>query len=59
MAYRIENETEMQPRWFAETETVGIIVGATGLQALVDRVVSRLNYFGKAKAQGMLNGAAR
>jgi 4-hydroxy-3-methylbut-2-enyl diphosphate reductase len=59
LAYRIENETEIQPRWFEEADAVGIVVGATGLQALVDRVVRRLNYFGTAKTQEMLNGAAR
>jgi 4-hydroxy-3-methylbut-2-enyl diphosphate reductase IspH len=59
LAYRIESETEIQPRWFEESEAVGIVVGATGLQALVDRVVRRLNHFDAAKTQGMLNGAAR
>jgi 4-hydroxy-3-methylbut-2-enyl diphosphate reductase len=59
IAYRIESETELQPRWFDGLEVVGIVVGATGLQALVDRVLNRLDQFSAVQAQGMLGGRAR
>jgi 4-hydroxy-3-methylbut-2-enyl diphosphate reductase IspH len=59
VAYRIESEAELQPRWFDELDTVGIVVGATGLQVLVDRVLDRLDQFSVIQGQGMLGGRAR
>jgi 4-hydroxy-3-methylbut-2-enyl diphosphate reductase len=59
LAYRVESDTELQPRWFDEVETVGIVVGATDLQALVDRVLERLEQFNAAQVRGMLKGIAR
>jgi 4-hydroxy-3-methylbut-2-enyl diphosphate reductase len=59
LAYRVESDTELQPRWFDEVETIGIVVGATGLETLVDRVLARLEQFNSAQAQGMLKGIAR
>jgi 4-hydroxy-3-methylbut-2-enyl diphosphate reductase IspH len=59
IAYRIESETELQPRWFEEVETVGIVVGATGLQELVERVLARLEQFDAVQRQGLLGGFVR
>lgn len=59
LAYRVENAAELQPRWFEEVETVGIVIGATGLQVLLDRVLERLERFNSAQAHGMLGGNAR
>jgi 4-hydroxy-3-methylbut-2-enyl diphosphate reductase IspH len=59
LAYRVESDAELQPRWFDEVETVGIVIGATGLQPLLDRVLERLERFNAAQAQGILGGNAR
>ena len=59
IAYRVESDTELQPRWFEKVETVGIVVGATDLQALVDRVLEKLEQFNAAQVRGMLTGIAR
>jgi len=59
VAYRIETDAELQPRWFDEVETVGIVIGATGLQALVDRVLRRLEQFSAIQTQGLLGGRGR
>jgi 4-hydroxy-3-methylbut-2-enyl diphosphate reductase IspH len=59
IAYRIENDAELQPRWFVDVETVGIVVGATGLQGVVDRVLARLRQFDAARRHGMLQGTAQ
>jgi len=58
-AYRIENASELQPRWFAGAEQVGIVVGATDLQNVVKAVLDRLNMFAAAQASGMLEGIAQ
>jgi 4-hydroxy-3-methylbut-2-enyl diphosphate reductase IspH len=58
LAYRIESDIELQPRWFDEVETVGIVIGATGLQALLDGVLKKLERFGAAQAQGIIGGNA-
>jgi 4-hydroxy-3-methylbut-2-enyl diphosphate reductase IspH len=59
LAYRVESDTELQPRWFDEVEAVGIVVGATNLEALVDRVRARLEQFNSTQAHGMLKGIAQ
>lgn len=58
-AYRIESATELQPRWFAGEEEVGIVVGAAGLEPIVRAVMDRLNQFASAQARGMLEGVAQ
>ena len=57
-AYRIENASELQPRWFSGVEEVGIVVGATNLEPVVNAVVDRLKQFSDAQAKGMLEGVA-
>ncbi len=59
VAYRIEQATELQPRWFVGVEEVGVVVGAADLQPLVREVMQRLNQFGVAATQGMLEGVAQ
>jgi 4-hydroxy-3-methylbut-2-enyl diphosphate reductase len=44
-AYRIEAAADLQPRWFAGTDEVGIVVGADDLQDVLCAVVARLNEF--------------
>ena len=58
-AYRIESASELQPRWFAGEEEVGIVVGAAGLEPIVRAVMERLNQFAAAQARGMLEGVVR
>ncbi len=58
-AYRIEEASELQPRWFAGEEEVGIVVGAAGLEPIVRAVMDRLNQFAAAQARGMLEGVAQ
>jgi 4-hydroxy-3-methylbut-2-enyl diphosphate reductase len=58
-AYRIETAAELQPRWFAGVEEVGIVVGATDLEPVVRAVRERLNQFASAQAHGMLEGLAQ
>ncbi len=58
-AYRIEAASDLQPRWFAGVEVVGIVVGATDLQNVVRAVLDRLNQFSAAQAKGMLEGVAQ
>jgi 4-hydroxy-3-methylbut-2-enyl diphosphate reductase len=58
-AYRIESATELQPRWFAGEENVGIVVGAAGLDSIVRAVMDRLNQFAAAQNHGMLEGVAQ
>jgi 4-hydroxy-3-methylbut-2-enyl diphosphate reductase len=58
-AYLIERASELQPRWFAGVEEVGIIVGATGLDAVVREVKERLAGFDSAQNMGMLEGRAQ
>jgi len=58
-AYRIEAASELQPRWFAGQEEIGIVVGATGLEPIVRAVMERLNQFAAAQARGMLEGVAQ
>jgi len=57
-AYRIEDASELQPRWFSGVEEVGIVVGATNLEPVVNAVVDRLKQFSDAQAKGMLEGVA-
>ncbi len=57
-AYRIETASELQPRWFSGVEEVGIVVGATNLEPVVNEVLNRLNQFSDAQNQGMLDGVA-
>ncbi len=56
LAYRIERAEELQPRWFAGVEAVGVVTGAADLQEVVRAVLERLRHFGAAQAQGMLEG---
>lgn len=58
-AYIIESAAEVQPRWFVYAEAVGIVVGATGLQPLLDAVLARLREIQGIRALGMLEGVAR
>jgi 4-hydroxy-3-methylbut-2-enyl diphosphate reductase len=58
-AYRIENAAELQPRWFAGVEEVGIVVGAENLQPVVHDVLTRLDDFSAAAQRGMLEGVAQ
>src|SRR5271170_2525479 len=58
-AYRIESAAELQPRWFCGVDEVGIVVGASGLEPVVNAVVERLKQFSEAEAKGMLDGVAR
>lgn len=58
-AYRIETASELQPRWFAGEEEIGIVVGAADLQPVVNAVLDRLNQFAAAQARGMLEGVAQ
>jgi len=58
-AYRIENASELQPRWFSGVEEVGIVVGASNLEPVLHAVVDRLNQFSAAQEKGMLEGLAQ
>jgi len=58
-AYRIENASELQPRWFSGVEEVGIVVGASNLEPVVNAVVDRLKQFSAAQKMGMLDGVAQ
>jgi 4-hydroxy-3-methylbut-2-enyl diphosphate reductase len=58
-AYRVETAGELQPRWFAGQEEIGIVAGAADLDAVVRSVLDRLNQFAAAQIQGMLEGVAR
>ena len=57
--YRIENASELQPRWFSGVKEVGIVVGATGLEPVVRAVSERLDQFSNAQDKGMLDGLAQ
>jgi len=59
IAYRIEQAAELQPRWFVGVKEVGVVAGASDLQPVVHAVADRLNHFGEAEAQGMLEGVAK
>lgn len=58
-AFLIERVEELQPRWLVHAEAVGIILGSTALQPLLDAVLARLREFAIVRAQGMLEGIAR
>jgi 4-hydroxy-3-methylbut-2-enyl diphosphate reductase len=58
-AFIIENAAELQPRWFVHGEAVGIVLGATSLQPLLDAVLARLKELNAMRAHGMLEGVAR
>jgi 4-hydroxy-3-methylbut-2-enyl diphosphate reductase len=58
-AYLVERASELQPRWFAGIEEVGIVVGATGLDSIVREVKTRLAEFDSAEKVGMLEGRAQ
>ena len=58
-AYRLESEAELQPRWFSGVEAVGIVLGATSLQPLLERVLTRLKEIESVQHHGMLEGLAR
>jgi len=58
-AFIIESVTELQPRWFVHAEAVGIVLGSTALQSLLDAVLARLREIQVSRAQGMLEGVAR
>jgi 4-hydroxy-3-methylbut-2-enyl diphosphate reductase len=58
-AYRVENADELQPRWFAGVDEVGVVVGASNLAPQVEAVLERLNQFAAAQAAGMLEGVAQ
>src|SRR5471030_1748171 len=52
-AYRVETAEELQPRWFAGQEEIGIVPGAADLDAVVRAVLDRLNQFAAAQIRGM------
>jgi 4-hydroxy-3-methylbut-2-enyl diphosphate reductase len=58
-AYRIENASELQPRWFSGVQEVGIVVGASGLDPVVREVKDRLAQFSAAQDKNMLEGLAQ
>lgn len=58
-AYIIEHASELQPRWFVHAEAVGIVVGSTALQTLLDQVLARLRELNEYRAKGMLEGFAK
>jgi 4-hydroxy-3-methylbut-2-enyl diphosphate reductase len=58
-AYRIENASELQPRWFSGVKEVGVVVGASGLDPIVRAVNERLDQFSEAQDKGMLEGLAQ
>ena len=57
--YRIESAPELQPRWFSGVKEVGVVVGATNLEPVVNAVMDRLNQFSAAQEKGMLEGVAQ
>jgi len=59
IAYRVENASELQPRWFTGIEEVGVIAGSSNLDPVVRAVMERLNQFSAAQARGMLEGVAK
>jgi 4-hydroxy-3-methylbut-2-enyl diphosphate reductase len=58
-AYRVESAAELQPRWFAGVDDVGVVVGAANLAPEVEAVLGRLKQFSAAQSAGMLEGVAR
>ncbi|MDP3522496.1 MAG: 4-hydroxy-3-methylbut-2-enyl diphosphate reductase, partial [Hydrogenophaga sp.] len=45
-AYMVEDATELQPEWFADTARVGLTAGASAPESLVQGVVTRLKELG-------------
>jgi 4-hydroxy-3-methylbut-2-enyl diphosphate reductase len=45
-AHLIDDETEIEPAWLAETETVGVTSGASAPEWLVERVMAHLRELG-------------
>ena len=58
-AYRVESAAELQPRWFAGVDDVGVALGASNLAPEVEPVLERLRQFSAAQAAGMLEGVAK
>ena len=58
-AYRGESAAELQPRWFAGVDDVGVVVGASNLAPEVEAVLERLNQFAAVQDKGMLEGLAQ
>jgi 4-hydroxy-3-methylbut-2-enyl diphosphate reductase len=58
-AYRVESAVELQPRWFAGVDDVGVVLGAAHLAPQVEAVLERLNQFAAAQDKGMLEGLAQ
>jgi 4-hydroxy-3-methylbut-2-en-1-yl diphosphate reductase len=58
-AYRIETADELQPRWFAGQEQIGIVSGAEDQDSIVRSVIDRLNQFAAVQVRGMLEGVAQ
>ena len=42
-SYLIDDETEIDPKWFEDSTRVGVTSGASAPESLVERVVARLN----------------
>jgi 4-hydroxy-3-methylbut-2-enyl diphosphate reductase len=59
MVYHIERHEELQPRWFAGIETVGVTAGTSTLDKTVDAVCARLEQFSTAQKLGTLEGIVR
>jgi 4-hydroxy-3-methylbut-2-enyl diphosphate reductase len=58
-AFLIQTAQELQPRWLVHAEAVGIILGSTSLEPLLNAVLGRLRELSVLRAQGMLEGIAR
>jgi 4-hydroxy-3-methylbut-2-enyl diphosphate reductase len=51
MAFRIERAEDVQPHWLVHAEAVGIILGSTALQPLLEAVLDRLRQISLDQSQ--------
>ena len=52
-AYMVEDATELQPEWFAQTARVGLTAGASAPESLVQGVVTRLKALGAVSVRAL------
>ncbi len=52
-AYMVDNETELNPNWFASKGKVGITAGASAPDVLVQRVIARIQSYGAESVSAM------
>lgn len=52
-AYMVDNETGLQPEWFAGKTQVGITAGASAPEVLVERVIARIRQYGVSEVCAM------